>query len=194
MICESPLGALGDGPPSRGKKWPWLRLTAAAVLLAVAAFAGWIIYRNALRLTPEKLAHARARWEQANIQDYDIQVQVKGRAAATYFVQVRGGKVVSAWQKPGNQPSYILEETVDGKKVERRVETLPFRSLEDARAWTVPGLFVEILDRDLQNEAREGQTAAYSTVKFDPHNGHPVRYVRTTPQGTYALEVTLTLK
>jgi muconolactone delta-isomerase len=181
---------LGESAAPRRRRL-WLRLIILVLLVAGAGFAGWVYYRNAQRLTPEKLADARARWSKANIQDYDITVRVSGRAAATYFVQVRGGKVTDAWQKPGNHASYVIDEVVDGKKVERRVAALPFRSLADAGVWTVPGLFAEVLERDLKTDAEPRAPSAYTQVQFDPDDGHLVRYVRTMHQTSFAVEVEL---
>jgi hypothetical protein len=164
-----------DPPPAdhpRGeRRWRLVGLLAAiATVGTVAVVVGLIVFNNQRRLTPEKLADARARWERAGVRDYEIEVRVGGGTQAVYRVEVRGGQVVRATQNG-----------------------LAFDRPERAEPWTVAGLF-DILANDLARDAQPGSPAAYTQVRFDPHDGHLVRYLRTTPTQKLVLEVRLERK
>lgn len=78
-------------------------------------------------VTPEALAQAKRLWTQANIRDYDLDWNVRGRNNAQYTITVRDGEVrrIEAIQR-------------DGSKVELRSG--------DARAFGVDGIFRTIND------------------------------------------------
>jgi hypothetical protein len=115
------------------------------------------VWNSRLKLTPERLAAARELWAAAGPRDYDIEVQVEAGAPARYVVEVRNCKIVAA-----------------------KVNGQPFEDPQRAYPWTVPGLFDIVLQEDLDNDHKPDCPPSYTQVEFDPTDGHPVRYLRTT--------------
>ncbi|HVX11388.1 MAG TPA: DUF6174 domain-containing protein [Pirellulales bacterium] len=111
-------------------------------------------------LTSEALAAAQSRWEQHGPANYRIDLEVAGRQASRYHVEVRGGK-----------PTQVL----------RNDRPIPSRSWY---YWTVPGLF-EVLDHDMDCSedptrgfgARPGSRAVLR-ADFDPDLGYPRKFQR----------------
>lgn len=156
-----------DPQPPRRRLWPWALLGLATGVLACVVVLN--IWNSQLTLTEEKLAAARLRWEGSHVRNYDIRVIVSGNADATYDLSVRGGKVVAA--KHNGQP---------------------FEQPEKAYPWTVPGLFDVVLQRDLDTDKEPDCPPSYTQVEFDPSDGHPVRYLRTSARHRIQMDVTLT--
>ncbi len=153
--------------PRPGKLWIWLLIVLVGVILA--AFVGLIIYKKQWKLTSEKLDAARARWEQAGIRHYDLEVHVSGRTEARYRLQVRDGRTV---QVSCNDQEYSKQKADE--------------------FWTVPGLF-DVLQTNLKNEADPNSPRIYTRVEFDPNDGHLVRYVHKSlsgPRQDYTIETT----
>lgn len=105
---------------------------------------------------------ARNRWSAGAVENYDVEVAVTGRQAATYSVQVRNGKVVNATRNGNVLPQQRTWTT-----------------------WTVEGMF-ETIGRDLDSVQRhETGRAEPNTPRlqlravFDPQLGYPQRYLRT---------------
>lgn len=140
-----------------GKLWVWLLIVLVGMILA--AFVGLIIYKKQWKLTSEKLNAARARWEQAGIRDYDLEVHVSGRTEARYRLQVRDGRTdrVSC-----NDQEYSKQKADE--------------------FWSVTGLF-DVLQTDLENDAQPNAARVYTRVEFDPVDGHLVHYVRQSLSG-----------
>ncbi len=147
--------------------WFWW-LMGGVPLLLVAGLIGLVVYNNQFRLTAEKLEAAKARWRDAGIRNYQIKVEVSGGTTGSYVVDVRDGAIHQA--------------TLNGK---------PFAQLDQAEPWTVPGLF-QVLERDLENDAKPGSPATYTKVRFDPQDGHPIRYVRSSQNQHVIIETTVT--
>lgn len=162
---QKPYSCFREHRARLGKAWVWWIAGSAAVLLACAIVL--ILYNNRARLTQAKLEAARARWEAAGIQDYDIQVNVTGGTSGAYDLQVRRGDVVKA--------------TFNG---------IPFENLEKAQPWTMPELF-RILEQDLENDAKPGSPVVFTRVEFDPQDGHLVRYVRSRSGQNVIIQVHL---
>jgi len=139
---------------------------AAAVLIAVIV--GLNIAHSQKRLTPERLAEAQRLWQAAGVQDYDIRVTVQGRTAGDYVVQVRDGRAVSG--------------TINGR---------PFDPPELARSWTMHELLFTILERDLENDAKPDSPVVHTQAEFDPHDGHLMRYLRSSSRQNVVLDVQL---
>jgi hypothetical protein len=131
--------------------------------LAVALTAARWFGPGALpEVTAASFAAARATWDRAAPQDYDLEVVVIGRESATFQVQVRGGIARQAWRDGQSLPH------------ERTWST-----------WTVPGMF-ETIARDLDSVARlregkadPGTPQILLRGLFDAQRGFPLHYQRT---------------
>lgn len=149
-----------------------LALLAAALLGAVVAVSAVVLFALISRvdsspaLTREALAAAVRQWQENGPSDYDVEVEVDGRAKDVYRVSVRGGVAVSLQHNgtPINRP--------------RVWDT-----------WSVPGMF-DTIRRDLDSvEAVESGRATGQTPQlrlkcdFDPRYGYPQRYRRTEKSG-----------
>ncbi len=113
-------------------------------------------------LTAADWQQAFRQWDSAGVRDYDVEVAVTGRQAATYSVQVRDGQVSSAT---------------------RNGEPLPQR--RTWTTWTVEGMF-ETIARDLESVERHATGRAESNTPqlqlraaFHPELGFPQHYLRT---------------
>jgi hypothetical protein len=138
----------------------------------VAILTAPVVYVLTLRepgepLTPERLAAARALWQEKGPKSYVIDVDVRD---AHHRVEVRGGKVVSM--------------TTDGKEAEQRLHGY----------WTVEGMF-QSLSEELSNLRRpEGpfgvSDPAEVTLRaaFDGRFGYPARFLRHVRNQTKSVE------
>jgi len=109
-------------------------------------------------LTDETLEQAKKRWDEHEVANYDIEIEVSGRQASKYHVEVRGGEPVRA---------------------SRNGE--PLTQSRTWWTWSVPGMF-ETLHSDVINmekyEAGEKVPHLNVLVEFDGERGFPRRYVR----------------
>jgi len=107
-------------------------------------------------------SHAREVWDQAGVRDYDIEIVVTGRQAATYAVCVRDGRPLSALRNGA-----------------------PLKQERTWATWSVEGMF-ETIARDLETVAKHRTGRADTSTPqlqlravFDPALGLPQRYLRT---------------
>jgi hypothetical protein len=135
--------------------------SAAAVVALLLAFVAWLYSQRIPLLTDEAFADATARWQARSLANYEIEIQVTGRQAATYHVVVRDGQPVAA---------------------ERNGHGLPQQRVW--RTWSVDGMF-DTVRRDLMNEDRQADPASPTSqaglivrAEFDPMYGYPSRYLR----------------
>jgi len=175
--------AAGDAPTSSSKtsdrpsedpasKTPGLARVRAVTTAAIAgAGFGLIIVltivslRNRDRLpelTPDGFYAAQRLWSEAGPSSYDVTVEVLGRQAATYHVEVREKQVRLA--------------TRNGS---------PLKQQRTLGTWSVPGMF-GTMQSDVDNlESHLAGTADATTpqvrlhARFDPQFGYPARYHRT---------------
>lgn len=114
------------------------------------------------KLTPQAFYEAKARWEENAPSNYNIEIAVTGRQAATYYAEVRDGEVFAA--------------TRDGEVLSR---------LRTIDTWTVPGMFTTIradvvnLESHLAGTADQGTPQLLLRGHFDERTGAPLRYHRT---------------
>jgi hypothetical protein len=132
------------------------------LILVVLVWQGFFGEPGIPPLTTNDWQQSFQRWSSAGVQDYDLEVQVTGRQAATYAVQVRNGQVSRA--------------TRDG-------ELLPQQ--RTWTTWSVEGMF-ETIARDLDSVERHATGRAEPSTPrlqlraaFDPELGFPQRYLRT---------------
>jgi hypothetical protein len=146
------------------------------LLLAVLAAAGGItpvVYNLRLQLTAEQVAQARARWRERAPHDYDLRCTEKrlhggAEERNEYVVLVRGGQAVALG---GNGELLRLEGA--GAALGPIIRALPGDAGEPVG---IDPLFDRI-EAALRQDAAEGRRT-YATATFDPHDGHPLRYVR----------------
>lgn len=154
------------------RRWlPWCLF--GALVAGLATMVGLNVWNTRRLLTQDKLQAAQRLWQQAGVKDYDITISVTGRTSARYHLQVRDGEVATATQN--DQP--FLD--ANGKPDKRR-----------AYYWTVAGLF-EVLETELANAAKPDAPPCYSQVEFDPTDGHPRTFLRSSSGQTTLIEVNL---
>jgi hypothetical protein len=112
------------------------------------------------QISAADLAAAQARWQAAEVRDYDLTVVLAGRKSEEIKTTVRGG-----------EPTAV---TRNG---------LPLKDERTMRPWTVPGL-LETIETDLDNAAHPAEKFGSADVRvvlraeFDPTYGFPRRYLQ----------------
>ena len=150
-----------------------LRLGCAGMLgggLAILLVVGGIIFFGPNRiplLTEESLKKATARWENANVVDYEMDVQLGGVRTEKYHVVVVGGFAESA--------------TLDGR---------PLTESRLMEPWTIAGM-LQTAKTDLEIRRRaaagEGVRDLFLRTEFSEQHGIPLRYVRVESGTSYEL-------
>jgi len=148
--ARSPLGCA---------RWIIVALAAAVVTFAVIMVIVGVRRGTMVPLTGERLEQATKLWDEHGAADYDIEIQVAGRQAARYQVQVRGGEPQQA--------------TRNGE---------PLSQKRTWWTWSIPGM-LETLRSDVRNMERyaageKGVPHLSVLVEFDPELGYPRHYVR----------------
>ncbi len=141
------------------KRTTWILLT-VAVLLATLVGIAWNQSEHLPTLEATGFEAARDRWRQSAPANYELEVRVSGKQAATYTVTVRDQTVVNA--------------TRNGK---------PLKQLRTLGTWSVPGMFETIgVDLEHEEDVRAGRDKARPGLtlraRFHPQFGFPERYVR----------------
>jgi hypothetical protein len=168
-------------PPPAARPRRWVLFFVVLAALAATAVVVPIVYNLSIQLKPEELDAARRRWQENAPADYDLACLVKdeheGREAIErqYLVKVRAGRVVLVVD--GNEVVYVDPSlaVVAGPA--------PWAlSTEDPARIGVPALFDEMEAALRQDESSARRN--YATASFDPHDGHPSRYVHRV-RGTH---------
>jgi hypothetical protein len=155
----------GETKAKPGRRRSVLVLTAllgAVAGLGAAVFIWALVIRESLpELTPAEFDAAQQRWRAYGPVDYHITVEVEGRQAATYQVEVRDGQPVAAFR--------------NGRPLTQR---------RTWGTWSVPGMF-GTLESDFHHLEAVASGAAVETTPrlslygvFDPQYGYPARYRR----------------
>jgi len=161
----------GDSPSSSRafSRLAQLQILVAAsflgVLTAVGGLMAWTAFSNQGQLPPlviHDFEQARQLWQANAPLDYDITIEVAGRQAAVYHVEVRAGKVVVSTRN-----------------------SLPLKQRRTQGTWSVPGMFntmqsdVNSAEQHRQGTAAAGVPHVHLLALFDPRFGYPQRYHRT---------------
>jgi hypothetical protein len=182
---EGSRGAVRGRP--RGRRWVAFFIVLG--LLGSAAVIVPMVYNLRLQLRPEQLAEARRLWAANGPRDYNLDYLVKTEHAGTveedeYMVRVRGGRVVLV---ASNGEVIYLAPALAGTVG----PAAAFLSRGHPSRYGVPALFDEMEAMLRRDEAAGSRN--YATAAFDPHDGHPVRYVHRV-RGTHdRIEWTLKL-
>lgn len=137
---------------TRSLAWLKVALVGGSVGLLVALGITFALRPRTPSLTATALAGAEQRWRDAQVRDYDLELEVMGAQPARYAVEVRGGEAISA-ERNGIAVS------------QRRVwET-----------WTVPGMF-DTLASDVATLEKTDSLVVRCT--FDERTGVPTSYQR----------------
>ncbi len=146
----------------------WVLVFAALALLGAAAVVVPVVYNLSIQLTPEQVRAARERWQANGPADYDLlfQERVGQGPVDIYRVEVRGGRVLRVAAVGTDGTALPLGEV----------------SAEESQAYAVPALLGQI-ERDLEEDLRDGKRRNFATASFDRTFGHPTRYVRRARGG-----------
>jgi hypothetical protein len=134
-------------------KWSGIGLV-AALILAVPYLPG-----RTHPVTRERLDRARALWLQAQVKNYDMDLETRGAQSGRYHVEVRDGQLT------GITRDGIAADPADGEY------------------WTVDGLF-RVSEEEL-DAAEQPESAAFGArsqvwlrARYDARLGFPIRFVR----------------
>ncbi len=151
--------------PSR--KWwrqRWVAFFIALTVLTAIWSVGSLLFKRAYwgtTVTRERLAQARALWQAHGAADYDLEVVRQGPAPSRTVVRVRGGRVVYA--EPDERPL-----------------------AQKARDYGMPALF-DLIEHDLDRTSNG--PPAVAVARFDPYDGHLIRFARRIPGSPETLQV-----
>jgi hypothetical protein len=150
----------------RRRTWVWFFV--ALALLAVAAIIIPLIavpmVHGLVPVTRENLQAARTLWERNGLRDYDMEYRKKGSVGGEFKVQVRNGQGVSVLMD--NQP---LDRSSNPNAFDFHTMTALFKDLE----------------RLLEMSEKPGASPVVLRARFDPVDGHIIRYIYSvngTPQ------------
>ena len=135
------------------RQLPWGIFVAG--LVAISIVVGGVMFLRSSRLplmSRTEFEAARALWDESNLSDYSITVQVKGMQPGIYEVGVENGIASSA--------------KFDGRNLKRQ---------RTFGTWSVTGMF-DTLSRDL--ETNDKHDYLMLRAEFDPNFGFPTKYER----------------
>ncbi len=150
----------------RGRGWVWFFVVLACLVVVALGIQSW--WYNKQRLTPERLAEARALWKIHRPANYDLEYTQKGNATGTFVVQVRDGNVVAA--------------TLDGQPLKTRLYAPS----------DMDGLFDDI-ERFLEMDSSPGSPRTYEWASFHEKDGHLIRYIRSVMSQGWRLQIDVRL-
>ena len=149
-------------PATRTRQFTRAACWGAVITLLVSM--SILVIRVRGRMAPVDLATlngAEQQWQQANIKDYDLEIEISERQRRHFRIQVRDSKITRLWHN-----DQLREQP------------------ERYRAWTVQGMF-QVIRTDVEQQVQP-QQAAQNTVlsrftiraEFHPTYGFPQRYIR----------------
>ena len=143
---------------STPSRLPWLL---GAFLLGAAATVGvLILLKPGEPLTEKTLRTAGERWRSRGLENYDLEVEVRGVQKGRHSIQVRGGRVVHMTTGGADAPAHVR------------------------KFWTVQGMF-DFLAEELRHAAQPEKVYGVSDpsqivlrAEFDSDLGFPRRFIR----------------
>ncbi len=152
----------------------WLAFFAVLAVLGLAALIIPIVYNLSIQLRPEQVAQARALWQRAAPRNYDLDELVLTSHGGDemdkdrYVILVRDGRTVLI----GSNDVLIYVDPSLAAVLGPPVLALP---PEDPARYGIEALFAQ-MEEALQHGVAAGGRD-YVTATFDPHDGHPTRYI-----------------
>lgn len=153
--------------PGRNRGWVWFFVLLVILTLGGITLNWW--YNARQQLTLDRLAAARALWEQKGPRDYDLRWTKQINNVETLDVRVRGGKVVAV--------------TLDGRPLEERL--YPYYDMN--------GLF-DFLEQFLHRDTQPDSPRAFAVATFHREDGHLLRYVRSVSATRERVAITTQLR
>lgn len=161
-------------PPRRTRNWLWF--FGVLGILAVAAILIPILVVPAVHglvpVTPETLRAARQVWERSGPRDYDMEYGKKGSVSGRFKVQVRDGKAVSVVMD-----DHPLDRTNNERLYDYQTMTAMFDDLE----------------RFVEQASKPGAPPTIIRARFDPVDGHIIRYIYSVTGTPQKIEVSVRL-
>ena len=153
---------------SKRRTWVWFFVVLGILAVAAVVIPLFVVPMVQLKtVTIADIAAARKLWEQKGPRDYDMTLRKRGSVTGTFEVQVRSGQVVAV--------------TMDG-------QPLPARQYAD---YSMPAV-IDDLERFVELAASPSAGPVLLRARFDPQDGHLIRYVRKDDQsGTLEVSVKL---
>ena len=149
-------------PPTGTRQFTRAACWGAAITFLV--FISILVIRVRGRMAPVDLATLNAaeqQWQQANIKDYDLEIEISERQRRHFRIQVRDSKITRLWHN-----DQLREQP------------------ERYQAWTIEGMFQVIrtdVEQQLQPQnANQNRAFTLLTIRaeFHPTHGFPQRYIR----------------
>jgi hypothetical protein len=151
----------------RSYRWVWFFVVLA--VLGVLGVGLQIRHKMAQQLRPEKLAAARARWQEQGPKNYRLQYTQKVSTPETFVVWVRNGRVLGVVRK------------LDPKAPDQDGEVLPGRLF----AYHSMEALFDHIEQFVQMKGR-----TFMIADFDPEDGHLQRFVRRVARTSERQEIT----
>jgi Family of unknown function (DUF6174) len=167
--------ATSPAPRKKNNSWIWFFVFIVVASVGVAAIMIW--FNVSIQLTPAALEAAKKRWQDANIQDYNLVYKKRLNAeerAATFFVKVRGGKA--------------QEVTMNGKPLQKEDENDP-----DPRPFHSMDSQFRYLERFMELDQKPKAPKVYFVASFDPQTGAILHYIRSDSQKKQRVEMEFVL-
>ena len=149
-----------------------IALGGVGAIIATLLLAAWLWRDGTPPLTREMLESAQARWQQAGVKDYALDVEIAGKRAGRVHLEVRGGEP-TAMTRDGVTPA------------QRRTWS----------AWTVDGMLDMMrMELDAAENPEKGFGAAEGArlvqrAQFDDALGYPLRYERIMLGTDHSLDI-----
>jgi hypothetical protein len=159
--------AIQESKNNRSRAWIWYFVVLA--LLTITAISILVWYNPTVPLTPALLAEAKAKWKAHGPRDYDIDMLKKVESTERFHVQVRNGDAVSVLMN-GN---IALEPRL-----------YPY--------YTMPAL-LGYIEEFMEQDTKPGSPRTFTSVLFDPVDGHLIHYVRSVASKRERQEITVRL-
>lgn len=159
----------------RRRSWVWFFvalgvLAAAAIVVPLVAVP---MVHGLVPVTRENLESARKLWEHTGLRDYDMEYRTKGSVSNGFKIQVRDGKVVSV--------------LMDDQPLDRNNSPTAF----DDQTMTV---MFKHLERFLQLAEKADGPPVVLQARFDPVDGHIIRYIYRATDTSQPIQVSVRLQ
>ena len=159
----------------RRRTWVWFfvalgLLSVAAIVIPLVAVP---LVHGLVPVTRENLQAARQLWERNGPPDYDMVYAKKGSVSGEFKIQVRNGQAVSV----------VMDD-------------VPLDRSNNPRLYdfqTMTAMFDD-LERFLELSGKPGSPPVLLRARFDPVDGHIIRYIYSVPGTPQQIQVSVRLQ